>query len=269
MQTGEWFREWCPSNLYRTGNLVPVEAFEQILRRPDPGFASVYMFKSEDAKQIRANGSSRGLGSLTVAADAVTLDVDNPDDINQVLEKIDSLKLGYEVWDSGRGYHIVIPHDFIEDNRLPYSHRCWVESLGLPVDLTLYQHARVLRLPGTVNVKTGRRKQFVERVDGMKPTIELRDPPTFNLKPETFGLKTIETVLNQFQRLAASEPVPGNRHTRIWSAARSAADAGLSYQTALELLQEINSAWQSPKEPAEVEKAVTQAYRQTEKSAPE
>lgn len=268
-QTGEWFREWCPSNLYRTGNLVPVEAFEQILRRPDPGFASVYMFKSEDAKQVRANGSSRGLGSLIVAADAVTLDIDNPNDINQVLEKLDSLKLGYEVWDSGRGYHIVIPHDFIEDNRLPYSHRCWVESLGLSVDLTLYQHARVLRLPGTVNVKTGRRKQFVEKVDGMKPVIELRDPPQFNLKPDTFGLKTIESVLNQFQRLASSEPVPGNRHTRIWSAARSAAEAGISYSTALELLQEINNAWQTPKEPSEVEKAVTQAYKQTEKYAPE
>lgn len=239
---------------------MPVEAFDQILKRPDPGYGSVYMFRAEDAKGIRANNSSRGLGALTVAADAVTLDVDNPNDINQVLEKLDSLKLGYEVWDSGRGYHIVIPHDFIEDSRLPYSHRCWVESLGLPVDLTLYQHARVLRLPGTVNVKTGRRKQFVERVDGVKPVIELRNPPTFNLKPESFGLKTIESVLNQFQRLAASEPVPGNRHTRIWSAAKSAAEAGLSFSATEEILQEINKTWNQPKDPDEVTKAIKQAF---------
>jgi len=267
--TGDLYVEWVPSNLYRTGNLIPLSSLDQVLARPDPGYASVYKFRAEDAKIIRANGSSRGLGKLVVAADAVTLDVDNPDDINQVLEKLDSLKLGYEVWDSGRGFHVVIPHDLIADNRLPYSHKCWVESLGLPVDYSLYQHARILRLPGTVNVKTGRRKQFVERVDGMKPTIELRDPPQFNFKPDTMGLKTIESVLNQFQRLAASEPLPGNRHTRIWSAARSAYEAGLSYSTSLELLQEVNAIWQNPKLPVEVEKAVTQAYERTKKSEQE
>ncbi len=223
------------------------------------------MFRAEDAKRIRANGSSRGLGGLVVAADAVTLDVDNPNDINQVLEKLDSLKLGYEVWDSGRGYHVVIPHDLIEDERLPYSHKCWVEGLGVPVDPTLYQHSRILRLPGTVNVKTGRRKQLVERVSGMKPTIEMRTPPVFNIKPETFGMKTIEVVLNQFQRLAASEPVQGNRHTRIWSAAHSAAEAGISYQAALELLTEINHTWKNPKTSEEVETAVLQAYKQASK----
>ena len=236
-----------------------------MLSKSDPGYASVYMFKAEDAKRIRSNGSSRGLKGLVVAADAVTLDVDNPNDINQVLEKLDSLNLGYEVWDSGRGYHVVIPHDLIEDENLPYSHKCWVDALGLPVDPTLYQHSRILRLPGTINVKTGRRKQLIERVSGMKPTIEIRTPPTFNLKPETFGLKTIEVVLNQFQRLAASEPVQGNRHTRIWSAAHSAAEAGLSYSTALELLTEINLAWKNPKTTSEVEAAVQQAYKQASK----
>jgi hypothetical protein len=204
------------------------------------------------------------LGALVVAADRVTLDIDNPDDINTVLEKLDSLKLGYEVWDSGRGYHVVIPHEMISDARLPYSHRCWVEQLGLPVDYSLYQHSRILRLPGAVNAKTGRRKQFVERVDGVKPTIELRSPPVFAFQPDG-GLKTIATVLNHFQRLALSEPLPGNRHTQIWSAARSACDAGLSSSATLEILTEVNNSWQHPKELNEVEKAVIQAYKQTEK----
>lgn len=244
--------------------MVPVSAFEHILKRPDPGYASVYKISAVDAQLIRASGSSRGLGAFAVAADRVTLDIDNPDDINQCLEKLDSLKLGYEVWDSGRGYHIEIPHDPIYDARLPYSHKCWVEQLGLPVDYSLYQHGRILRLPGTVNVKTGRRKQFVEKVDGSMPTIELREPPAFNFKPDG-GLKTIATVLNQFQRLALAEPLPGNRHTQLWSAARSACEAGLSFSATLEILQEINNSWEVPKLPDEVETAVTQAYKQIEK----
>jgi hypothetical protein len=240
--------------------MVPVSAFEQILKRSDPGYASVYMFGSEDALLVRCNGSSRGLSSLAVAADRVTLDIDNPDDISQVLIRLDQLKVGYEVWDSGRGYHIEIPHDLIYDNRLPYSHKCWVEQLGLPVDYSLYQHGRILRLPGTVNVKTGRRKQFVEKVDGMKAEIELRTPPVFDFKPDG-GLKTIATVLNHFQRLALAEPLPGNRHTQLWSAARSACDAGLSFSATEEILQEVNKSWSHPKDPEEVTKAVTQAFK--------
>jgi hypothetical protein len=128
------------------------------------------------------------------------------------------------------------------------------------VDYSLYQHGRILRLPGTVNVKTGRRKQFVEKVDGVKAEIELRTPPAFNFKPDG-GLKTIATVLNHFQRLALSEPLPGNRHTQLWSAARSACEAGLTYEATLELLQAINSSWGNPKEGDEVEKAIRQAYK--------
>ena len=220
----------------------------------------MYKISALDAQLIRASGSSRGLNALAVAADRVTLDVDNPDDISLFLTKLDSLGLAYDVWDSGRGFHIEIPHDTIYDPRLPYSHKCWVEQLGLPVDYSLYQHARILRLPGTVNAKTGRRKQFVEKVDGMKAEIELRTPPVFDFKPDG-GLKTIATVLNHFQRLALAEPLPGNRHTQLWSAARSAADAGLSFSATEEILQEVNKSWSHPKDPEEVTKAVTQAFK--------
>jgi len=255
----ELYREWVPSNLFRTGNVVPVAAFEQILARRDPGYWSVYAINATDAQLIRAAGSSAGLSRFPVWADRVTLDIDNPDDINQCLEKLDQLGLAYEVWDSGRGYHIEIPHDPIYDNRLPYSHKVWVEALGLPVDYSLYQHGRIIRCPGTVNTKTGRRKQFLEKVDGMKAEIELRTPPAFDFKPDG-GLKTISTVLNHFQRLAIAEPLPGNRHTQIWSAARSACDAGLSFSATEEILQEVNRSWQSPKEPEEVTRAIQQAY---------
>jgi hypothetical protein len=245
--------------------MVPVSAISQIIERPDPGYASVYRFDASDALKIRLNGSSRGLGSLVVSAEAVTLDIDDPSNIDEVENRLLGLNLGFEVWDSGRGFHVVIPHEYIKDCRLPYSHRRWVESLNLPVDYSLYQHARILRLPNTVNTKTGRRKKLIKKVDGMQPKIELIDPPSFAFKPGG-GLKTIASVLNQFQRLAVSEPLPGNRHTQLWSAARAASEAGLSSSATLEVLQEINSSWENPKQAEEVEKAVTQAYKLTEKS---
>ena len=245
--------------------MVPVSALSQILARKDPGFATVYKFTYDDAMQIRTNGSIRGFSSSVVTASAVTLDIDDPKDIDQVTTKLDSLGLGYHVWDSGRGFHVSIPHEVISDALLPYSHRCWVEQLDLPVDYSLYQHARILRLPGQVNPKTGRPKQFVRKVAGMGPTIPIIQKPAFNFKPNG-GVTSITSVLNQLQRLAACEPLPGNRHTQLWSASRAAADAGLSFTTVLEILQEVGASWRNPKTPEEIELAVTQAYKLTAKS---
>jgi hypothetical protein len=259
-QSGDLFVEWVPSNLYRSGNMVPVSALPQILAYTNPGFATVYKFAYDDAMRIRINGSIRGFSSSVVTASAVTLDIDDPKDINEVTTKLDSLGLGYHVWDSGRGFHVVIPHEVISDALLPYSHRCWVEQLDLPVDYSLYQHARILRLPGQVNPKTGRPKQLVRSVWGMEPVIKIVEKPVFNFKPNG-GLTTLASALNRLQRLASTEPLPGNRHTQLWGTAKEAFEANLSYSSTLEILQEVNATWQNPKPAEEVELAVQQAYK--------
>jgi len=244
--------------------MVPVSALPEILKRTNPGYGSVYKFDAADAQIIRISGSSKGLGSLAVSAEAVTLDVDDPNDISLIVGKLNSLYLGYLVWDSGRGFHVVIPHGYIRDHCLPYSHRCWVETLNLPVDYSLYQHSRILRLPGTANAKTGRRKTLVEVVKGDMPVIELKRPPAFEFKANG-GVSNLSAMLNQMQRIASKEPLPGNRHTQIWSAAKSACEAGLSFDATSEILQGINESWESPKLPVEVEKAIAQAFGLTRK----
>lgn len=256
---GDLYFEWCSASLNRCGNLAPVSKLEVILKRPNPGYGSVYYFNADDAKRIRASGCSRGFSALVVTAFAVTLDIDNPLDIQQVVDRLDGLGLGYQLWFSGRGYHVVIPHERMSDINLPYSHRCWVETLNLPVDYSLYQHSRVLRLPNTLNAKTGLRKQLIKEVEGMQPTIQIKEPPKFQFQPNG-GVNTVVAVLNQLQRIVSTEPLPGNRHTQLWSAATAAANANLSYTTTLELLTEVNNSWKNPKSSEEVEKAVTQAY---------
>jgi hypothetical protein len=46
----------------------------------------------------------------------------------------------------------------------------------------------------------------------------------------------------------------------LWKTARSLADAGLSEDATLELLEAINDQWESPKEQEEIERAVSEAY---------
>ncbi len=263
--SGEWWVEWVGPKLNRCGNMIPVSGLSRVLAQHNPGYASVYWFSEADAREIRASGHSRGLSSYAVAADRVWIDIDTGDGgMRKATKILDEHGGGYEVWSSGgKGYHIAIPHELIYDKRLPYSHKVFVESLGIDCDLSLYQHSRVLSLSGRIHPITGKRKQFVERVDGMQPQIKLVDPPKIDIQVDEADI-TPAFALHQMTKLAEREPTPGNRHTRIWSVAMSCAKAGLSFSATLGMVQEIVSRWLNPKEPEEVERAVAQAYRRTQ-----
>lgn len=232
-----------------------------ILAGPAPGYCSVYAFNEIDAKQIRALGNSRGFARFSVYAECLILDIDGGDEqMRRVIPKLDALGLGYDVYESGgKGYHIYIWHEPIYSPNLPYSHLCWVEANGIECDKSLYQHGRILSLPGRVHPKTGKRKQFVESKEGAMPVIELQTAPTFDITPD--GSKDMVFVFRQLSRLVEFEPDQGKRHTRLWSAAANCAFAGMSQTWTEEVLQEINSKWRNPKEPEEVVAAVSQAYR--------
>lgn len=214
--------------------------------------------------QVRERGHSRGLSEFSVWADKVTIDLDEGD---QALLECQTLLakhgLAFEVWSSGsKGYHVSIPHEPIYSPDLPYSHLCYVQGLGVPHDASLYHHARVLRLPRTIHAKTGKRKTFLYKVDGMQAEIEIRKPPVFNFKP-LGGVSPLQDALLNVLNLTTNPPENGKRHTRLWSAAKSFAESGTPYLTTLGLLLEVNRSWPKPKELNEVELAVTQAYRQS------
>jgi hypothetical protein len=246
--------------MHRTGNLVSAKAV-QVLAGPAPGYSSVYAFSESDARMIRMQGNSRGFARFSVYGECLILDIDGGDaQMKRVIPKLDALGLGYQVYISGgKGYHIYIPHDPIYSPDLPYSHLRWIEDNGIECDKSLYQHARILSLPGRVHLTTGNRKQFVESKEGVMPVIELHTAPSFNI-PEGDN-KDLMFVFRQLSRLIEHEPEQGKRHTRLWSAAANCAAAGLSQTWVEEILQEVNSKWQSPKDPEEVVKAISQAYK--------
>lgn len=244
--------------------MISVEALKRICEQYDPGYATVYAFRKEDALKVKESGSSAGLDKFEVFADCLTLDLDSGDEqLADTEAKLQEKGLKYEVWSSGgKGYHVVIPHEPIWSHDLPYSHRQVVRSLGIESDFTLYQHGRLISLPGRVHPKTGRKKALIKVIAGELIDIPIvkRPKPTFNFEPNG-GLNYLQSGLTKALDMTLSEPSPGNRHTRLWAASEDLANAGLEFETVLNIMQEVNASWQNSKEREEVELAVSQAFR--------
>ncbi len=259
------YREWCLKPEFRKGTMLPESRFKTILLSGDPGYSSVYAFEEDAALALIDQKSSAGMARFTAHTDSLVIDLDNGDDqLAKALEKIAALGLAHEVWSSGsKGYHIYIPHTQHESGHdVPHSQRLWVEALDVGADLSLYQHGRILSLPGRVHPKTGRRKALVSNTPGQAlALVHVTPPPSmFNFEARG-GLSEFEAGLWKCLQSLGTPPDPGMRHTRIWSTAQHFADCGLTYEATLTLLLKVNEQWPSPKDPSEVELAVTQAFR--------
>lgn len=256
------YREWCLQPNQRRGTMLPLAQFKDILRAPDAGYASVYAFEETAALEIIASKSSAGLNKYPVYSDMLMIDLDDGE--RQLRRAQDALTgLGYLIWSSGgKGFHIGVPLKVsVFGEHVPYSQRKWVEALDIGADLSLYQHGRILSLPGRVHPKTGKKKEPFGEVVGNSLVLPEVFPAklTFSAFEDTSG--DLENALWQAIQLLAAEPEPGNRHTKLWSTAKSLAEAGLAYETVLDLLTEVNGQWENGKTTTEVTTAVRQAFR--------
>lgn len=245
--------------------MLPLNVLATILKAPDPGYASVYMFDENAAKAIIAEHSSSGFSRFSVYTDELVIDLDGGEEQLKKAEKaIRERKLAYTVWSSGgKGFHVYIPlTKMVSGKDVPYSQKRFVESLDIDADMSLYQHGRILSLPGRVHPKTGARKTRVKGVQGkaLELAILIAPEPVFNFQANG-GLNDLEAGLWNLLELLSNEPSVGNRHTKIWSTALHLADAGLTYEATLELILEVNDSWKNPKDETEVATAVQQAFK--------
>lgn len=261
--------EWAPVVGARAGVMVALDDLPKFLKRHNPGFRSLYEFGEEDAGRIRSNNHSRGLNAFMVYSDILVIDLDNGDkDLHKLEKYIKEHDYKYEIWSSGgKGYHVYIFITPMYGKDVPYSQKCFVETLGVDADLSLYQHGRLFRLPRTIHKKTNKRKELLRSGGGKLLTIEMQKAP---IKADLPALRfenedTSEMVyaLLRFIQMIESPKGPGERHMHIWGTATMFARAGLSMVAALELLQWVNEQWPEPKDPEDVEKAVMQAYQKT------
>ena len=238
------YREFAPRVFCRSGNMLPVD---EVAKKH--GFCSIYAFEEDAAKEIIAQGNSKGLGRFPVWADKIVLDLDNGEEgLQELTAWCQERELGYRVFSSGsKGFHLEVPHIPVLDKNLPYTHRLLAESTGVPCDPTLYQSGRLYRLEGTIHEKTGKSKQLVEEVEGENLLeIAIREPPESRFKiRDVEDSELLPFFLSAVANSIGSSPGVGRRHTFLWGMAKDAGRCGLSYETTLELLLTANASWGS------------------------
>lgn len=257
----------------RNGAMIPVSSLPKIYERNDAGYSSYYWFRQPAANDIIAQGNSAGLSRFSVYSQYLVLDIDRENDLSQAYDdmrlyslELEAMQLKHSVWVSGgKGYHIYIHCVPIEGIDVPYSQLAWVQQQNWKVDLTLYQHGRLLSNPGRKSDKTGIRKYKLSDFNG-----ELLNIPRVAV-PERF-IPACHLLAPDLARIAlyriqkTFESQPSSRHTALWSLAGSCAEAGMPMELCVELLGWMNQMWETPKDSAGLERAIKQGYSQARTS---
>lgn len=267
------YHEYALTPLARSGTMVPRTSLPDIFSRPDSGYCTVYAFDKFATEVIRAQGNSQGMGRFPVYADRLWIDIDRDSEdeariyARHVARMFKELNLSFSVWVSGgKGYHICVKTAAMFGPDIPHSHKCYVEELKLECDYSLYQHGRLLSNPGRVHPKTGIKKHKVMQYDGTElPVIELIKAPERNIvdKDILSNGDLARIAYSRMSSLILDAPLPGNRHTAIWSTAMMMFEAGMSKDLVLQNLLYLNDCLPNPKKGEEVCLAVNQAHAQS------
>lgn len=264
----KFYCEFASDKYQRHGTMLPVDT----ALASHQGYSSVYWFYPEDAKAIRETGKSRDFKQYPVFSNRLVLDIDRDHNFCEAVEALNQLReqfkdYEYEVFFSGKkGYHMIIATNDMSGTNVPHSHRHWIETNNIPVDLSIFQHGRLFRNDGALHEKTGRRKFKLYSNKGKKLHIPLVIPPV-KVDPAQFtddyGDKELfaDTLLKAMM-VIERPPKEGMRHTTFWGVATDLANAGANYDLALELCLYLNNTLPESKDDKDVEIAVEQAYRQ-------
>jgi hypothetical protein len=256
-----YYREWSPRLNARKGDMVSLDELDRIVQYArDPGFASVYAFNKADAEEIRSSGCSKGFDKYTPCSDTLPIDLDTGDSyLKEVLDKLSPYS--YKLYSSGgKGYHIVLNHEFISSKDLPVSHARFVEDMQIPCDMTLYQAGRILALPGRVHSRTGKKKVLIEDHEGENIKVHLA-PKLSAVFDFTTKDGDISGALGKLWSLSILQAEVGQRHMKLWGMSMDMAKAGFDAESVYGMLLTINNSWKNPLSEEEVRAAVLQAYR--------
>jgi len=258
--------EWVRTPRGRKGTMIKKSLVEKIIKaKYSSGYTSVYSFNKEDAMEIRDSRRSAGFDRFEVGASRIAIDLDDGETQLEQTEKILKREgLGYEVWFSGsKGFHLFISTDFMCNIFLPYSHLQYLLSIGVDCDESLYQHGRILSLPGRVHPKTRLVKKFVKYVEGEKAIVPIVEKPKYVFKggEDNMDMGLADSLI-QLTDLGLNEPKLGNRHTALWCISKDLIHGGLADATVYDLLTSITREWDNSKTEDELISIVTQARRQ-------
>jgi len=260
------YYEWASKPFTRSGLMLAESKLSKIVdAQMCSGYSTVYYFSQEDADEIKESGSSSGFKRYAVGADRIVLDLDDGDSQLEETEKILKDKgLQYEVWFSGKkGYHIYIPTEDMYDKDLPYSHLMYIRSLGIKCDESLYQHGRLLSLPGRIHPKTRKRKQKLRMVPGVAADVQIVQRPIFTLSVHSDPSHVVLAgALMRLSEMALNEPRRDARHTELWAVGKDLVNGGLRDDLIFNLLQAVMTSWDRPKDDEKLMRIISMSRRQ-------
>lgn len=260
------WREWGRHVNWRCGNFLPEKVIAKLATSHfNPGYSSHYMFPKQVALEARELQSSRGLRG-NVGGYYLILDFDNgTEQVKQAETQLMEMGLAYDLYSSGgKGFHIYIFHECVWSKHLPYSHYHWVDTnFDLEIDLSIFQHSRLIALPGRVHKSTGQRKQLLKTVTGNLLNLEIVEMPERELMTFEKGEKTDQLMQGLLRciTLLQAEPRRGNRHTALWGTAKDLLGGGLHPKAVYDILSKINNQWTNSKDGTDVIEAIEQAIK--------
>lgn len=267
----ELYQEYALQTHQRAGVFVPCSSVPALYEREDAGYCSLYKFRKDAVDEIRKQKNSSGLSRFSVYADRLWIDIDRDDvavardyAMGVVKPRLDEMGLQYSIWESGgKGFHFCIVIEPMEGIDVPYSQMMWVKEQGFECDYSLYQHGRLFSNPGRKHAKTGVRKNCVLRVQGSVLQIPMLPQP--KKAPAPTGLQQADLARLGLSRLGGiiqDAPLPGMRHSALWSLAGALFEAGMDRSLVLSNLLFVNQFFPSPKPRDEIERAIDQAKHQ-------
>lgn len=272
------YLEFAVEPFQRSGTMIPLSAYNDILKLPDPGYCSVYQFTQTDAFAIRAGGRSKDFGRLSVYADRLWMDFDGKDLTDESVAEAKSrtqaaakilknLGASFTVWFSGgKGFHICTKIQPMDGIGVPYSQSQYVTALGVVCDMSLYQHGRLLSNPGRLHKKTGKRKELIHTHTGDTLLQIPYSEPLVTTLPNLGNMSSSDKAKLSVLRMLSilnNPPETGMRHTRMWSWAMSAFESGLSEDWIWQNLLLINSLLPDPKSIEDVRACMSRAKSQS------
>ena len=234
--------EWRPK-LQRAKNTPPVLSLEPI---EGSCFRSVYGYPKETEELIARQGSVGGLKGHPVQSSFLFVDVDEEENVKEVESVIAGLGVGYSKWTTGnRGAHFHIDMASVTDSRLPFSQAEFIRGCGLGdlVDMSIYRHHSIFRVPGAIHQTTGKVKECLYHVDGPVLSIDLVTEPEPEYENHNEG--DLESI-RQFKKNLLAKRGVGKRHPHLFILFQSGIKAGQDIDSMLDYMLWWNSQQKQP-----------------------
>jgi hypothetical protein len=206
----------------------------------------VYGFPPETAAIITANASVGGLKGELVQTSMLFIDVDEDEHVKAVEKVVAGLGVAFSKWSTGnRGAHFHVDTESYTHRHLPFSQSEFIRSLGIDgfVDMSIYRHHSIFRIPGAVHQDTGKLKQCLYRVEGRVLSIPMLVEP----EPEHTNFEEGDPeTMRIFNKNLLQRRGVGGRHTHLYILFESGMRAGQDIDSMLEYLYWWNAQQRVP-----------------------